>query len=66
MTMLGEDGESGSLSFTMDYVGQDYHHASHSHIDALCHVSFGGSLYNGFRTASTVSADGAAASPWRH
>ena len=45
----------------MDYVGQDYHHPSHSHIDALCHVSYRGSLYNGFETAGTVSADGAAA-----
>ncbi|MET0715260.1 MAG: cyclase family protein [Mycetocola sp.] len=62
MTMLGDgDGESGSLGFMMDYVGLDYHHASHSHIDALCHVSYGGSLYNGFKTVSTVSADGAEA-----
>lgn len=62
MTMLGDvDGGSGPLHFAMDYVGQDYHHPSHSHIDALCHVSYGGSLYNGFETASTVSADGAAA-----
>ena len=45
----------------MDYVGQDYHHPSQSHIDALCHVSYGGSLYNGFETVSTVRADGAAA-----
>jgi kynurenine formamidase len=62
MTMLGDDnGGSGSLGFTMDYVGADYHHPRHSHIDALCHVSYGGSLYNGFRTVSTVGGDGAAA-----
>ena len=60
MTLLGDEGE-GPLRFAMDYVGQDYHHPSHSHIDALCHVSYGGSLYNGFETAATVSADGAAA-----
>jgi kynurenine formamidase len=60
MTMLGDEGE-GIPRFVMDYVGQDYHHPSQSHIDALCHVSYGGSLYNGFTTASTVSADGAAA-----
>ena len=42
MTMLDDDDdEPGSLRFTMDYVGVDYHHASHSHIDALCHVSVG-------------------------
>lgn len=61
MTVLDDDDEPGSLRFTMDYVGVDYHHASHSHIDALCHVSYGGSLYNGFKTVSTVDADGAAA-----
>ena len=60
MTMLADEGE-GPLRFAMDYVGQDFHHPSHSHIDALCHVSYRGSLYNGFETASTVSADGAAA-----
>jgi len=59
MTMLGGDAGSG-LGFTMDYVGLDYHHATHSHIDALCHTSYGGSLYNGFATASTVTTDGAA------
>ena len=47
----------------MDYVGQDYHHPSHSHIDALCHVSYRGTLYNGFETASTVRADTACTCP---
>jgi hypothetical protein len=60
MTMLADHGE-GPLRFAMDYVGQDYHHPSHSHLDALCHVSYRGSLYNGFETAGTVTADGAAA-----
>ena len=60
MTMLADDGE-GPLGFAMDYVGQDYHHPSHSHIDALCHVSYRGSLYNGFTTANTVRMEGAAA-----
>jgi kynurenine formamidase len=61
MTALGDDGGAGSLAFAMDYVGIDYHHESHSHLDALCHTSYGGSLYNGFETASTVTEDGAAA-----
>jgi kynurenine formamidase len=60
MTLLPDDGE-GPLRFAMDYVGQAFHHPSHSHIDALCHVSYRGSLYNGFTTAGTVRADGAAA-----
>jgi kynurenine formamidase len=41
------DAEPGSLGFAMDYVGCDYHHDTHTHLDALCHVGFGGSLYNG-------------------
>ena len=48
MTMLGdEDIGSGTLRFAKDYVGADYHNPSHTHIDALCHVAFDGTLYNG-------------------
>jgi kynurenine formamidase len=48
MTMLGDtDIGSGSLRFAKDYVGVDYHNDGHSHIDAFCHVSWEGSLYNG-------------------
>ena len=36
-----------SLRFSKDYVGVDYHNDTHSHIDALCHVAFQGTLYNG-------------------
>jgi Putative cyclase len=41
------DADPGSLGFAMDYVGFDYHSDTHTHLDALCHVAFGGSLYNG-------------------
>lgn len=48
MTLLPDvDVGSGTLRFAMDYIGADYHHDSHSHIDALCHVAFDGALYNG-------------------
>jgi kynurenine formamidase len=48
MTMLPDvDVGSGTLRFTKDYIGADYHHDAHSHIDALCHVAFDGKLYNG-------------------
>jgi kynurenine formamidase len=48
MTLLPDvDVGSGTLRFTMDYIGADYHHDTHSHIDALCHVAFDGALYNG-------------------
>lgn len=53
MTMLGDqDIGSGTLRFAKDYIGADYHNAPHSHIDALCHVAFDGSLYNGAPTES--------------
>jgi kynurenine formamidase len=59
MTMLGDDGsESGPLRFAKDYIGADYHNPSHSHIDAFCHVSFDGRLYNG-RSSSSLTSHGA-------
>lgn len=48
MTMLGDtDIGSGSLRFAKDFVGVDYHNDGHTHLDALCHVSWAGRLYNG-------------------
>ena len=59
MTMLDDvDIGSGTLRFAKDYVGVDYHNDSHSHIDALCHVAWQGTLYNG-RPSDSVTADGA-------
>jgi kynurenine formamidase len=55
MTMLpGDDG------FAKDYVGVDYHNDGQSHIDAFCHVAFGGFLFDG-SPASSVTAQGARA-----
>lgn len=59
MTMLGDQG-SGPLRFTKDFIGVDYHNQPHSHVDALCHVVFDGSLYNG-RPGDSVTAEGAKA-----
>jgi kynurenine formamidase len=61
MTMLADtDIGSGSLRFAKDYVGLDYHNDGHSHIDALCHVAYEGSLYNG-QPADSVTSKGAGA-----
>jgi kynurenine formamidase len=61
MTMLSDtDIGSGSLRFAKDYVGVDYHNDTHTHIDALCHVAYDGSLYNGWPQES-VDGDGASA-----
>ena len=59
ITRLPDPGDSGSLGFAMDYVGFDYHSDTHTHLDALCHVSFDGSLYNG-HACQRVTAEGAA------
>ena len=59
LTMLNnEDVGSGTLRFAKDYVGVDYHNDGHSHIDALCHVAFDGSLYNG-KPSGSVTREGA-------
>jgi kynurenine formamidase len=61
MTMLADvDIGSGSVRFTKDYVGVDYHNEGHSHIDALCHVAYKGFLYNG-TPDNAVTARGATA-----
>jgi kynurenine formamidase len=60
MTMLPDrDADPGSLGFAKDVVGFDYHSDTHSHIDALCHVAFHGSLYNG-QPCENVTSEGAA------
>ncbi len=61
MTMLPDvDIGSGSLRFAKDYIGVDYHNDGHSHIDALCHVAFDGSFFDGI-PAESATADGATA-----
>jgi kynurenine formamidase len=61
MTMLPDvDIGSGSLRFTKDYVGVDYHNEGHSHVDALCHVAYEGMFYGGVPDTQ-VTSEGAAA-----
>jgi hypothetical protein len=59
ITRLPGQADPGSLGFAMDYVGFDYHSDTHTHLDALCHVGFDGSLYNG-QPCQQVTAEGAA------
>ncbi len=62
MTMLGRSGAvTEPVHFIKDYVGLDYHNDGHTHIDALCHVSYDGSLYND-RSEDSVTSQGAAVS----
>jgi kynurenine formamidase len=59
MTLLGQvDAGAEPVHFMKDYVGVDYHNDGHTHIDALSHVGYEGSLYNG-RPEDAVTAAGA-------
>jgi kynurenine formamidase len=49
---------ASGLSFAMDQLAMNIHGNADSHIDALCHVIFDGTLYNGIG-ADTVTAAGA-------
>src|SRR5262245_56441375 len=41
------DVAGGAVQLAKDWIGVDYHSDTHTHIDALCHVAYAGSLYNG-------------------
>jgi kynurenine formamidase len=43
----GEPSDVAGLSFAADQLAMNVHGDVDSHIDALCHVSYGGTLYNG-------------------
>ncbi len=53
MTQLTADG-SGAVRFVKDYIGVDFHNDGHSHLDALCHVSYRGNLFGGAPDSSTT------------
>jgi kynurenine formamidase len=53
------DADSDGLAFAADRIAMNIHGDADSHIDALCHVSFDGALYNGV-PASAVTGSGAA------
>jgi len=48
----------GEPRLAMDYLGCECHGDCHTHIDALCHVSYRGRLYNG-KPASSLTSQGA-------
>ena len=59
MTGTADDARSSGVSFAMDRLEMNVHGNADSHMDALCHVMYDGTLYNGV-PASTVSSKGAA------
>jgi kynurenine formamidase len=56
--MLQAPGGTDGLEFAADRIAMNIHGNADSHIDALCHVAFDGTLYNGV-PASAVTAGGA-------
>jgi kynurenine formamidase len=60
MTALAASAAAADQThFNKDYVGVDYHNDGHTHIDALSHVAYAGSLYNG-KPETAVTGGGAA------
>lgn len=51
-------GAAGSGAFVSDRVDIAYHGFAHSHIDALCHMSHEGLMYNGFPRNEISEDDG--------
>ncbi|MFC9324929.1 cyclase family protein [Kitasatospora sp. NPDC057015] len=54
------EAERTGLHFATDHFGMDVHGDAQSHLDALCHVVYDGTLHGGI-PATTVTADGASA-----
>ncbi len=50
---------SGGLRFGLDFLGMACHGDCHSHIDALCHISYNGRTYNGKRAEEVLTSKGA-------
>ena len=51
----GESSDVPGLSFAADQLAMNVHGDVDSHIDALCHVSYQGTLYNGVAPAAVTS-----------
>jgi len=58
---IGGGGAAKGLhvGFATDFLGIQFHGDCHTHLDALCHISYDGLLYNGL-PAQTVTTEGAA------
>ncbi|GAA1136154.1 cyclase family protein [Nocardioides aquiterrae] len=57
MTQQADVG-GGEPRVNTDFVGFDFHGKSVTHLDALCHCSFRGRLYNGVGSADSVDSRG--------
>jgi kynurenine formamidase len=50
---------SGGLRFGLDFLGMACHGDCHTHVDALCHISYNGLTYNGKRAEEVLTSKGA-------
>ena len=50
---------SGGLRFGLDFMGMACHGDCHTHIDALCHISYNGLNYNGHPAEKVLTSQGA-------
>jgi kynurenine formamidase len=58
MSLTHDVEQGGSLGYATDFLGMQFHGDCHTHLDALCHISYKGLLYNGI-PASNVDVTGA-------
>ena len=61
MVTQGHDIEinSSGLRFGLDFLGMACHGDCHSHVDALCHISYKGQTYNGLPALEVLTTKGA-------
>src|SRR5882724_553094 len=50
---------SGGLRFGLDFLGMACHGDCHTHVDALCHISYNGQTYNGKPAQDVLTSRGA-------
>jgi kynurenine formamidase len=53
--------DTSKVGFAMDFLGMSCHGDCHTHVDALCHISYDGKTYNGRDAAEVMLSTGATA-----
>src|SRR4029077_20608425 len=51
--------DSSKVRFGLDWLGMAAHGDCHTHVDALCHISYGGLTYNGRHANEVLRSSGA-------
>jgi hypothetical protein len=51
--------DGSKVRFGLDWLGMAAHGDCHTHVDALCHISYGGFTYNGKTAAEVLRSNGA-------